>query len=223
MKSEDANNKTEIKKNPFDLLGYLGMRPKKIEEKYKKYASLNRRMAAVTTDVAISAVTISPIIDWIAKTFIHTREITADEFARIQSLETGATIEFIKLLIDSGKLQEFLMVSTMQTFSLLIIFGICWKLWSATPGKILFRLKIVDATTEKSMTNKQILLRLFGYAFLFIGVILVSFNKKRQAWHDKVANTVVIIVPINWKKKNKTEDDSEILIEKSIETASAIS
>ena len=71
-----------------------------------------------------------------------------------------------------------------------------WMLWSASPGKILLGLKIVDADTGENIDLKQSIIRYVGYfpamMALFIGIFWVAFDKRKQGWHDKMANTVVI-------------------------------
>lgn len=71
-----------------------------------------------------------------------------------------------------------------------------WQIWSASPGKILLGIKIVDATTGENLKPLQSVIRYVGYipsSLVFcLGLIWVAFDKKKQGWHDKIANTVVI-------------------------------
>ncbi len=70
-----------------------------------------------------------------------------------------------------------------------------WLLKSATPGKMLTKLTIVDAKTGKKPTLVQFLLRYVGYflsCIFLLGFIWVAFDKRKQGWHDKIAGTVVI-------------------------------
>ncbi len=73
---------------------------------------------------------------------------------------------------------------------------IFWHFGSATPGKMLLRLKIVDATSLQQPTTKQFIARYIGYYVsalpLGLGFIWIAFDKRKQGWHDKIANTVVI-------------------------------
>ena len=69
-----------------------------------------------------------------------------------------------------------------------------WK--QATPGKMLLRVKIVDARTGGRPSLGQFILRYVMYfpsvLVLALGFIWVAFDKRKQGWHDKVANTIVI-------------------------------
>ena len=71
-----------------------------------------------------------------------------------------------------------------------------WFAKSATPGKILFRLLIVDAKTLQKPSTKQFIIRYLGYyvsALPFcLGFIWIGFDKHKQGWHDKLASTFVI-------------------------------
>lgn len=210
MKPENENYRNE---NPFDLLKALGLRRKKKDEKYKKYAGLNRRMLASTIDTSIAIIIFVPFIDLVVAFFTHAREISLEEYQAIKNNSETWFAELLKLLIDSGKMSELLLNSTLQLVTLLVASAICWKLWSATPGKMLLRMKIVDADTQQPMTDRQILLRCFGYilscSVFFLGIFWISFNKRHQGWHDKIANTVVIITS---KKKDITKELPESIV-----------
>ncbi|MEY4641011.1 MAG: hypothetical protein RLZZ227_1005 [Pseudomonadota bacterium] len=74
-----------------------------------------------------------------------------------------------------------------------------WKLRSATPGKILMDIAIVDADTGGKPTSGRLMIRCVGYYLsalpLFLGFFWVAFDKRKQGFHDKLANTVVIMNP----------------------------
>ena len=70
-----------------------------------------------------------------------------------------------------------------------------WIYKSATPGKMMTKLTIVDAKTGKKPTILQFFLRYAGYflsSIFLLGFIWVAFDKRKQGWHDKIAGTVVI-------------------------------
>ena len=71
-----------------------------------------------------------------------------------------------------------------------------WLYRQATPGKMMLSLRVVDATTGGTLSVGQSIGRYFGYYVsmipLFIGMIWVGFDSKKQGWHDKLAGTVVI-------------------------------
>jgi len=77
-----------------------------------------------------------------------------------------------------------------------------WSYKSATPGKMLTNLTIVDAKSGGKPSTGQLIGRYLGYYVsmlpLFLGIIWVGIDKRKQGWHDKLAGTVVI-------KSNHTE------------------
>lgn len=74
---------------------------------------------------------------------------------------------------------------------------ILWHRYAATPGKWLIDCKIVDATTGMSPTLTQAFIRYLAYIPaalpLGLGFLWILWDKRRQGWHDKIANTVVIV------------------------------
>ncbi len=77
-----------------------------------------------------------------------------------------------------------------------------WIYKSATSGKMATKLTIVDAKTGGKPSTGQLIGRYLGYFVsmipLFLGIIWVGIDKRKQGWHDKLAGTVVI-------KSNKTD------------------
>lgn len=73
---------------------------------------------------------------------------------------------------------------------------IFWVYRSATPGKMLLKLRIVDANTGGKPSTGQFIGRYLGYyvssIVFLLGFIWVAFDKRKQGWHDKMAGTLVI-------------------------------
>ena len=72
-----------------------------------------------------------------------------------------------------------------------------WRYRGATPGKMLFSAKIVDAETLGPPSTGKLIGRYFAYIVstipLFLGFLWIAFDKRKQGWHDKLAGTVVIL------------------------------
>lgn len=73
---------------------------------------------------------------------------------------------------------------------------VCWVNWGATPGKMMFGLKVVDAGTGELISHGQVGLRLVGTMlsamFWYLGFIWAAWDPRKQGWHDKIASTVVV-------------------------------
>jgi len=71
-----------------------------------------------------------------------------------------------------------------------------WMRRQATPGKMVLSARIVDADTGKAPTLTQFVIRYLGYFVstipLGLGLLWVAFDRRKQGWHDKMANTVVV-------------------------------
>lgn len=71
-----------------------------------------------------------------------------------------------------------------------------WLARQATPGKMAIGAQIVDAETGGKPSVARLLVRYLGYYVamlpLFIGILWVAFDPRKQGWHDKMARTVVV-------------------------------
>ena len=78
----------------------------------------------------------------------------------------------------------------------LVITVLFWVYKSATPGKIVLSVKIVDASTGNKPSSRQSIIRYLGYYVSVIpfglGFFWIAWDSKKQGWHDKMAGTVVI-------------------------------
>lgn len=87
---------------------------------------------------------------------------------------------------------DFLITWVMPAIAVIVF----WITKQATPGKMAVSAKIVDATTGRPASTAQLVGRYFAYFVsmipLFLGIIWVAFDKRKQGWHDKLAGTVVI-------------------------------
>ena len=85
---------------------------------------------------------------------------------------------------------------------LVVTFGYWIYFWGSsgqTLGMRLLRLKVVDADTGGSIGYGRAAIRLLmsfvNSLACYIGWIWVAFDPRKQGWHDKVANSVVVHYP----------------------------
>lgn len=78
----------------------------------------------------------------------------------------------------------------------LLYFILFWKFFSATPGKMLLKMKIISEKNPDKLSWKDVILRYIGYFIsgivILLGFIWIGFDKKKQGWHDKIAKTFVV-------------------------------
>lgn len=86
-----------------------------------------------------------------------------------------------------------LLINYVLPFVAVILF---WHFKSATPGKMLLKITIIDANDGGKLSVAQSVGRYFAYIPamlpLFLGFVWVAFDSKKQGWHDKLAKTLVI-------------------------------
>ncbi len=72
-----------------------------------------------------------------------------------------------------------------------------WVKFLGTPGKLLLDCHVVHADTGKPLSIGRALLRYVAYYIsmlpLMLGLLWVGWDKRKQGFHDKIANSVVVI------------------------------
>ena len=100
-------------------------------------------------------------------------------------------------ILDNGE-ATFLLLFTIVPAVMVISF---WLAKQATPGKMVFGARIVDANTGLSPSPRQCILRYCGYLgmsipyivyFFLLGFVWMGFDPRKQGFHDKIARTVVV-------------------------------
>lgn len=77
----------------------------------------------------------------------------------------------------------------------LAYFPIFWAR-GATPGMMLFKLRVVRTTDGSRLGIGRAIVRYIGFIIsawaIYIGLIWVAFDDRKQGWHDKIADSFVI-------------------------------
>lgn len=93
----------------------------------------------------------------------------------------------------SGDLADILINYIAPALAVLLF----WHYRSATPGKLVFKISIVDASTLGKPSTQQFALRYVAYIVsmlpLLLGFFWVAWDPKKQGFHDKIAKTLVLI------------------------------
>ncbi len=88
------------------------------------------------------------------------------------------------------------LVDTLINLGAIVATILLWRFRGATPGKMLFSARIVDASTFGPPSTGKLIGRFFAYLVsmlpLFLGFLWIAFDPRKQGWHDKLAGTVVI-------------------------------
>ena len=96
----------------------------------------------------------------------------------------------------SGRIGAFMSLCVfLSLLTDMIYFTLFHGIAGQTPGKMLFRLQVIEASGVP-ITKGTAFLRWVGYLisglFFFLGFLWVAFDRKKQGWHDKIAMTSVV-------------------------------
>ena len=108
---------------------------------------------------------------------------------------------------------DFWSLEGLITNSLTLILTVAlWVKFLGTPGKLLLCCQVVDADTGCALSVKQAVIRYLGYYVsiftLFIGFLWIIWDKRKQGFHDKIANTVVL-----YNEELQLDDESQKSLE----------
>ena len=133
-----------------------------------KYVGFWKRTVAGLVDTFLILLVIFPILIW----------VYGIEYLNNEHLEKGSF--------------DFIINYVFPTIAVILL----WRYYQATPGKMIFKATIVDAKTGGKPSLRQLIIRYLGYIIsttpLCLGFFWIAFDKKKQSFHDKLANTVVI-------------------------------
>jgi uncharacterized RDD family membrane protein YckC len=143
------------------------------------------RFIALSLDilfVSVGALVFSALVSLILNFFgLSTEQTTLDETAK----SLFGTLQIVILIVSS--LAVLLFVPG--------YFVLFWALIGATPGKQIMGLRVIR-TQGQPLGWVRAIVRYIGYFLsaivLFIGFLWVFIDGRRQGWHDKLADTLVV-------------------------------
>ena len=175
-------------------------------EQYKKtetvYATFNARMLAITLDVVLLYIVALPILNWLVGMFFDGMSVNASlvyTMKVMREVMSGllSPQEAIALLGQVKVVEKWVLNNVLQV----IVFGVyvilCWKYYAMTPGMWIMRLRLKDARDPSyTVSTVRLVWRYVGCIIsgipLMLGYVWTVFDKRNQAWHDKMADTIVI-------------------------------
>lgn len=163
-----------------------------------KYVSFNGRLFATFIDLILSTIILMPFFSLeyppeVAKTLndLETGAITQDHAAQI----------LLTQITQGSGITNIYSNSMIQFFVSALVIILFWFFRSATPGKMLLKMRIVDADTGGKPSLLSFFIRYIGYFVSLIpfclGFFWIGIDKRKQGWHDKMGNTVVIYTDEN--------------------------
>jgi len=176
------------------------------------YAGFYPRVFASMVDLLLSSLLLTPVFAIVSSLFYFNKPpaLILQPIAQpvVEQLRHGdisfstavTTIftdpRFLDYMLHEGGILKMSLDQCLELLILGVIVIMFWSYRGATPGKMLFSMKIVDATTFGKLSRKQEIIRFLSYTVSVLpfglGFLWVAFDKRRQALHDKIAGTVVI-------------------------------
>lgn len=135
---------------------------------------------------------------------------------RVVAMIIDSVVQFLMLLpvglllghlIESEQAVE-LTGNIIELIAGVIFVLVFWSFKSATPGKMVLGMRIVDAKTLRKPTFGQFVTRYIGYIpstlALGLGFLWVAWDPRKQGWHDKMANTLVVRLRSGSERRSST-------------------
>lgn len=177
------------------------------ENQEVEYASFSLRIYASLIDTLLSILLLVPLVTSFSKLLIGGTPPSVqfkklfDDPAFVEKLDqksqAGAGgLEMLSYLFSHIDAEAWAVEEILKLVAMAAVVIIFWVYREATPGKMLLKMRIVDADSYDQPSMIQWILRFLGYVIsvlpLCFGFMWVAFDKRRQGFHDKIANTVVI-------------------------------
>lgn len=163
-----------------------------------EYAGFFARLIAALLDTVVLMLPLSLLFSWLFVAVWGGANFGEAEAARIAQAQGDplAMQAVMQQLAAEGHFSRWIMENLIFTTVSGALVILTWYLFSASPGKLMLGMKIVDATTGKPPRNGQNIGRYLGYFVsmlgIFLGFLWVGFDPRKQGWHDKMAGTVVV-------------------------------
>ncbi len=120
----------------------------------------------------------------------------------MNAYSTSGSITTPQQLIDTPQMSS----STNPLYTLLSVIGALISVFysiyfigkkGATPGKKLMKIKVINKETREvpgmlKAFLREIVGKFVSSVFFFLGYLWAVWDKEKQAWHDKIAGTIVI-------------------------------
>jgi uncharacterized RDD family membrane protein YckC len=128
-------------------------------------------------------------------------------YPKITDRMFAVNIDFVLIILFLMPINNLgYLKSNISVFFLLSFYFIfTTKKFGGTPGKRFMGMKVIDSITGNRISYMQSIIRFICYGVsalpLFAGFISGGFNKQRRTFHDKLADTIVIMDENRWYKK----------------------
>jgi hypothetical protein len=167
-----------------------------------QYGGFWRRVAASVIDTLLLLPVLMLMERWFVGSQPQSASVAAKEMEMLQGmLRTGQLPDIDALMaLNEAAAAPTSLADPLINYGLPMLLIVMFWLWRrGTPGKLWLGMQVVDATTLGPLSIGQSIGRVLGYIVagvpLFLGLLWVGLDPRKQGWHDKLAGTVVIRTP----------------------------
>ncbi len=170
------------------------------------YASLNRRVIALSVDITLATIILIPF-SGVLSYLIYGDQTVDVVFQRIVA-ERGSmqisALDILSKLYQANVVQKFFLLQFLGFILVGFLFVGSWVKMGTTPGKWIAECKILNEKTLSEPSKLQYFMRYLAFVpSNVIGFFLLEWDKKNRAWHDRMVGTVVVVKKHNWDKISK--------------------
>ncbi len=161
-----------------------------VPEDTRHYATFSARLLASMLDSLIGML---PLV--ILAFFVQLSTPTVPD-AILMKMSSGVALTDAEMQVAMKQLW-FMFGNTIAQFVVLsAVVVVLWVYFSATPGKMLLGIEVIDDKTGGKLGVWQSIWRIIGYIVsslpFMMGFFWMHIDKKNRCWHDKMAGTVVV-------------------------------
>lgn len=158
-----------------------------------RYVGFWKRFLAFIVDSAVAMAVVVPLL-LAAHSQAEWQRLSGALQEALAKAAGGTQVDVGTLLRDTGFSGPLdVLIQVVLPIGALLAF---WKFRSSTPGKMVFRARIVDAATGKAPSDARLVVRFLGYfasiLTLGIGFLWIAIDRRKQGLHDKIARTLVV-------------------------------
>jgi len=202
-----------LKKVPFSPMKDEKSNSESVDEQGHIYVSFMRRLYAMFADLMLMLILMTvmqPVLDDSYSKARGKLEELDNKFRSGEISEVELESQVRGVLTSTEFVASVGASVATVTLFLAIYYILFWTSKGASPGKMLLKIRVVDADSFKKPSLIQSIIRFLGMIVsglcLGLGFIWVRFDKKRhRGWHDHMAGTVVIFAegnkPLTYKKQ----------------------
>lgn len=183
-----------------------------------EYATFSRRLYASLIDLTLLSLILSYIIAPLTYTVLYGTDSPtlylkqhmnlfsyqmsqAQDDTERETITNNTIAKLEDYLINQNRAGDYFFEQFFQVMLVALIIATFWYFKAGTPGKLLLRLRVVDAKSGAKPDLIQCIVRVIAYTVsaipLCIGFFWMKYDKKAQCFHDILAGTVVVRIIYN--------------------------